>query len=64
MYFTHMVWKNVQRIGFGYATNGNQFWVTARCKPEGNIFCQYPENVARPLNGEIEAMCAPSLAPN
>ena len=35
-HFTQVVWKGTGKVGFGYASNGNTCYVTARYSPPGN----------------------------
>ncbi|ODM98569.1 Golgi-associated plant pathogenesis-related protein 1 [Orchesella cincta] len=47
-HFTQLVWKNSQKLGFGYAQSNGYTAGVALYSPPGNYEGQYPANVQRP----------------
>ncbi|ODN06548.1 Golgi-associated plant pathogenesis-related protein 1 [Orchesella cincta] len=47
-HFTQVVWKNSQRLGFGYVQKNGYTVGVALYSPPGNYQGQFPQNVLRP----------------
>jgi uncharacterized protein YkwD len=51
--FTQMIWKNTQKVGFGFSVNDDDhLYVVAYYYPAGNYGNQFKENVLPPLETE------------
>lgn len=47
-HFTQVVWKNSNKLGFGYANVNGYTASVALYSPPGNYQGQFPQNVLRP----------------
>jgi len=56
--FTQVVWKSTSKLGCGVTKtpDGKKAFITCHyCESSGNYMGQFPENVTKPLQGQIEA---------